>query len=353
MNSKSDLWRKAIVPNRATIKEAINRLNEIGLKLVMVTDESNVLIGTISDGDIRRGLLKGLDLNCLVIDIISDSPIVVLPDINREIVLQLMISNKVQQIPIINKKNQVIGLHLWDELNTPAIYSNTMLIMAGGKGARLHPQTINCPKPLLPIAGKPILEHIIDRARKQGFTNFVLAIHYLGHMIENYFGDGKKFGVKIQYLREPSPLGTAGALSLLNPKPDSSFILTNGDIVTDVNFAELLSFHQLNSADATMAVREHQWQNPFGVVETQGLDIIRFEEKPITRSHINAGIYVLEPLVLSLLEKSVPCDMPTLLKRLQEKSKRVIAFPVHEQWIEIGQPIEFEQATHKLLNSNE
>jgi NDP-sugar pyrophosphorylase family protein len=225
-----------------------------------------------------------------------------------------------------------------------------MLIMAGGKGTRLHPQTINCPKPLLPIAGKPILEHIIDRARNQGFTNFVFAIHYLGHMIENYFGDGKKFGVKIQYLRESSPLGTAGALSLLNPKPDSSFILTNGDIITDINFAELLSFHQLNSADATMAVREHQWQNPFGVVETQGLDIIRFEEKPITRSHINAGIYVLEPLVLSLLEKSVPCDMPTLLKRLQEKSKRVIAFPVHEQWIDIGQPTQFEHATDKLLN---
>ena len=353
MNPKSDFWRKAIVPDWATIKEAINRLNEIGLKLVLVTDESNVLIGTISDGDIRRGLLKGLDLNSLVIDILRESPIVVLPDTNREIVLQLMISNKVQQIPIINEKNQVIGLHLWDELNTPAVQPNIIVIMAGGKGTRLHPQTKNCPKPLLPIAGKPILEHIIERAKNQGFTNFVFAIHYLGHMIEDHFGDGNKFGVKIQYLRESSPLGTAGALSLLNPKPDSSFILTNGDIVTDVNFAELLSFHQLNSADATMAVREHQWQNPFGVVETQGLDIIRFEEKPITRSHINAGIYVLEPLVLSLLEKSVPCDMPTLLKRLQEKSKRVIAFPVHERWIEIGQPIEFEQATDKLLNSNE
>jgi CTP:phosphocholine cytidylyltransferase-like protein len=255
MNPKSDFWRKAIVPDGATIKEAINRLNEIGLKLLLVTDESNVLIGTISDGDIRRGLLKGLDLNSLVIDILRESPIVVLPDTNREIVLQLMISNKVQQIPIINEKNIVIGLHFWDEFNTPTIHSNTMLIMAGGKGTRLHPQTINCPKPLLPIAGKPILEHIIDRAKNQGFTNFVFAIHYLGHMIENYFGDGKKFGVKIQYLRESSPLGTAGALSLLNPKPDSSFILTNGDIITDINFAELLSFHQLNSADATMAVR--------------------------------------------------------------------------------------------------
>jgi len=336
MNPISDIWRKAILPNGATIKDAILRLNEIGLKLVLITDESNTLIGTISDGDIRRGLLRGLDLNGSVTDITRRNPIVVLPNINRKKVLQLMISHKIQQIPIVNEKSQAIGLHLWDELNTPIIYPNIMVIMAGGKGTRLHPHTIERPKPLLCIEGKPILEHIIDRAKNQGFTNFVLAIHYLGNMIEDHFGDGDKFGVKIQYLRETSPLGTAGALSLLNPKPESSFIVTNGDVITDINYVELLNFHQQNSAYATMAVREYEWQNPFGVVKTQGLEIIGFEEKPITLSHINAGIYVLEPLALSHLEKSVTLDMPSLLKRLQEKSQRVIAFPVYESWSDIG-----------------
>ena len=336
MISKNNLWRKSIVPIGGTIEEVVNLLNEIGLKLVLITDESNMLIGTISDGDIRRGLLKGLDLNSPVTGIIRSNQIVVSPEINREIVLQIMTSNKIQQIPIVNDKNQVIGLHLWDEMNTPVIYSNIMVIMAGGNGTRLHPQTLNCPKPLLPIAGKPILEHIIERAKSQGFTNFVLAINYLGHMIEDYFGDGNKFGVKIQYLRENLPLGTAGALSLLDPKPDSSFIVTNGDVITDINYVELLNYHHQNSASATMAVRGYEWQNPFGVVETQGLEIIGFEEKPITRSNINAGVYALEPSALSLLGKSEPCDMPMLLKRLQEKSELVIAFPMHESWLDIG-----------------
>jgi NDP-sugar pyrophosphorylase family protein len=162
-------------------------------------------------------------------------------------------------------------------------------------------------------------------------------------MIEDYFGEGDRLGVKIQYLRENSPLGTAGALSLFNPKPDSSFIITNGDVVTDINYVELLNFHQQNSASATIAVRGYEWQNPFGVVKTQGLELIGFEEKPVTRSQVNAGIYVLEPWTLSLLEKSVQLDMPTLLERLREKSKRVIAFPVHESWLDIGKLEDFNK----------
>jgi dTDP-glucose pyrophosphorylase len=336
MISKTDLWRKILVPTGATIKEVINLLNEIGLKIILITDESNTLIGTISDGDIRRGLLKGLDLNGPVTSIIKSSPIVVSSETNREIVLQIMTENKIHQIPIVNEKNQVIGLHLWDKLYTPIIYSNIVVIMAGGKGVRLHPQTLNCPKPLLRIAGKPILEHIIERAKNQGFTNLVIAINYLGHMIEDYFGAGDKFGVKIQYLRENLPLGTAGALSLLDQKPDSPFIVTNGDVITEINYVELLNYHHQNSATATIAVRGYEWQNPFGVVKTQGLEIIEIEEKPITRSQINAGVYAFEPSALSLLGKSEPCDMPTLLRRLLEESKLVIAFPMHESWFDIG-----------------
>ena len=353
MNLEVDFWRKGILPIKVTIKDVIKILDQVSFQIVLITDESNLLIGTVSDGDIRRGLLQGLSLDSPIESIIMRNPIVVYPGLGKEKVLQIMTYNKIQQIPVVNKRNEVIGLHLWSKLNAPTTRANLFVIMAGGVGARLHPQTLNCPKPLLPIAGRPILEHIIERAKNQGFTNFVLAINYLGHMIEDYFGDGDKFGVKIQYLRENLPLGTAGGLSLLDPKPDSSFIVTNGDVITEINYVELLNFHHQNSASATMAVRGYEWQNPFGVVETQGLEIIGFEEKPITRSYINAGVYALEPSALSLLGKSEPCDMPTLLKRLQEKSKLVIAFPVHEQWIDIGQPIQFEQATDKLLNLNE
>lgn len=343
MNQNNESWRRAISPIQVTIKEVVNILDKVALRIVLITGESDFLIGTISDGDVRRGLLKGLDLSSSIESIIKKNPIVVSPEVNRELVLQIMTSNKIQQIPIINEKNQVIGLHLWDELNKPVVCSNIIVIMAGGKGTRLHPQTKICPKPLLPVAGKPILEHLIDRAKNQGFTNFVLAIHYLGQMIEDHFGDGDKFGVKIQYLRESSPLGTAGALSLLDSKPESSFIVTNGDVITDINYVELLNYHQQNNAAATMAVRGYELQNPYGVVKTQGLEIIGFEEKPIFRSHINAGVYVLEPSVLNVLEKSVPCDMPTLLKRLQEESKRLIAFPIHEPWFELGRPEEFKK----------
>jgi CTP:phosphocholine cytidylyltransferase-like protein len=255
MNQKDILWRKTLLPLKVTIKEVVNLLDTVALRIALITDESNLLIGTVSDGDIRRGLLKGLSLDSPIGSIVKRNPIVVSPELSREKVLQIMTSNKIQQVPIINERNEVVGLHFWSELNTPIIHSNLFVIMAGGKGTRLHPQTINSPKPLLSLAGKPILEHIIDRAKNHGFNNFVIAIHYLGHMIQDYFGDGKKFGVKIRYLNESIPLGTAGALSLLDPKPNSTFIVTNGDVVTDINYAEILNFHQQNNASATMAVK--------------------------------------------------------------------------------------------------
>ena len=338
MNQKDILWRKTLLPLKVTIKDVVSLLDKVALRIALITDESNLLIGTVSDGDIRRGLLKGLSLDSPIESIVKRNPIVVSSELSREKVLQIMTSNKIQQVPIINERNEVVGLHFWNELNTPTLHENLFVIMAGGKGTRLHPQTINSPKPLLLLAGKPILEHIIDRAKHHGFNNFVIVIHYLGHMIQDYFGDGKKFGVKIRYLNESTPLGTAGGLSLLDPKPNSTFIVTNGDVVTDINYAEILNFHQQNNASATMAVKRYEWQNPFGVVQTEGLEITGFEEKPITRSYVNAGVYVLEPSALSFIKKSETCDMPTLLKRLKEKSNSLIAYPIHEPWLDIGRP---------------
>lgn len=338
MSQSEELWRQAMLPVNASIGQAIRNLNEVSIKIVLVTNEAGELEGTISDGDIRRGLLNGLDLNSPIDSVIHRNALVVPPDLARELVMRLMVANKVQQIPVVNEHNHVVGLHLWDEITTPPARSNLMIIMAGGKGTRLRPHTENYPKPLLPVAGKPMLEHIIERAKLDGFTHFLLAIHYLGHMIEEYFGNGERLGVKIDYLREQAPLGTAGALSLLNPLPEAAFVVTNGDVITDIHYGELLDFHIRHAATATMAVRVHEWQHPFGVVQINGIEIVGFEEKPIARSHINAGVYALEPAALGVLNSGEHCDMPVLFERLQSIEQRTVAYPMHEPWLDVGRP---------------
>jgi dTDP-glucose pyrophosphorylase len=344
VNPSEKLWRQAILPVNATIGQAICNLNEVAVKIVLVVGETGILEGTISDGDIRRGLLKGLDMNSLVGSIIHRNALVVPPELARELVIQLMVANKIQQIPVVDEQHHVVGLHLWDEITTPPTRPNLMVIMAGGIGTRLRPHTENCPKPLLAVSGKPMLEHIIDRAKLEGFNHFVLAIHYLGHMIEAHFGKGERLGVQIDYLREEAPLGTAGALGLINPLPETPFVVTNGDVITDIHYGEMLDFHTRNSATATMAVRVHEWQHPFGVVHIQGVKIVGFEEKPIARSHINAGVYVLEPAALSVLTANTHCDMPTLFERLQAKARRTVAYPMHEPWLDVGRPDDLQLA---------
>jgi dTDP-glucose pyrophosphorylase len=344
MTEFTQSWARTILHSGASIKQAVEILNQTSLKIVLVTDASGALVGTISDGDIRRGLLRGLDLESSIDGIVHHGALVVNSESNRASVIQLMLENKVQQIPIIDEKNHVIGLHLWDELSTPPLRSNTMVIMAGGKGTRLYPQTEDCPKPMLPIAGKPILEHIISRAKASGFSDFILAVHYLGYIIEEYFGDGAQFGVNIKYLHEESPLGTAGALSLLEPLSEAPIVITNGDVISDIPYGEMLDFHIQNNAMATMAVRLHEWQNQFGVVQTKGFEIIGYEEKPVTRTYINAGVYVLETPTISLLSKIEPCDMPTLIERIRTTYGKTLAYPIHEQWLDIGRPSDLAKA---------
>jgi dTDP-glucose pyrophosphorylase len=338
VNSSEEFWRRAVLPSNANIRQAIHNLNQVAVKIVLVGNEAGELEGTISDGDIRRGLLKGLDLDSPIASIIHRNALVVPPEMGRDMVMQLMVANKIQQIPVVDEHRRVVGLHLWDEVSTPPTRSNVMVIMAGGMGTRLRPHTENCPKPMLSVAGKPMLEHIIERAKLEGFSHFVLAIHYLGHMVEGYFADGERLGVRIDYLREQTPLGTAGALGLLNPRPEAAFVVTNGDVITDIRYGELLDFHVRHNAAATMAVRVHEWQHPFGVVQTQGVEIIGFEEKPVARSHINAGVYALHPDALNLLSGDTHCDMPTLFERLQAESKRTVAYPMHEPWLDVGRP---------------
>lgn len=343
--SDNKSWQRAILPKGATVQQAIHCLNESSCQIVMVVLPDGILQGTLTDGDIRRGLLRGLDLNSSIDTIIQREPLVVPPELSRDTVLQLMQANRVHQLPIVDGSRRVVGLHLWAELMEPRQRPNLMIIMAGGQGTRLRPHTEHCPKPLLPVGEKPMLEHIIELAKAEGFVRFVLAIHYLGHMIEEYFGDGSRWQVHITYLRESSPLGTAGALGLLNPEPVIPFVVTNGDVITDIRYGELLDFHIRHEAIATMAVRVHEWQHPFGVVQTQGVDIIGFEEKPVARSHINAGVYALHPEALSVLGPESHCDMPALFERLRENSKRTVAYPMHEPWLDVGRPDDLSRAT--------
>lgn len=337
-------WKQAISSPTATLQEIIHKLNEACTKIVLVVNDKGELEGTISDGDIRRGLLRGLTLEASITGIIRRDPLVVPDSVNRELVLQLMTVNKIQQIPVVDAHNRLIGLHLWDDIAVPAKRENLMVIMAGGMGTRLRPYTESCPKPMLPVAGKPMLEHIIERAKLEGFSRFILAIHYLGQMIEDYFGDGSRLDVSIDYLKEESPLGTAGALSLLSPHPELPFVVTNGDVITDIRYGELLDFHNRHAAAATMAVRMHEWQHPFGVVQMNGVEIVGFEEKPIARSHINAGVYALTPAVLNNLSEATHCDMPTLFERLQSKGQRTVAYPMHEPWLDVGRPDDLNRA---------
>jgi dTDP-glucose pyrophosphorylase len=340
----TESWRKTLLPANASLHQAICCLEATTVQIAVVVSEDGLLVGTLTDGDIRRGLLRGLDLSSTVDGVMHRHPLVVPPQWGREIILQLMQANRIHQLPVVDERRRVVGLHLWDELLAPGKRSNVMVIMAGGRGTRLGSHTENCPKPLLVVGDKPMLEHIIERARAEGFHHFVLAIYYLGHMIEEYFGDGSRWQVQIQYLREQAPLGTVGALDLLRPRPAESFLVTNGDVLTDIRYGELLDFHSHHGAAGTMAVRLHEWQHPFGVVKTKGVDIVGFDEKPVSRSHINAGVYVLEPHTLDLIGKDEHCDMPTLFARIQDKQARTIVYPMHEPWLDVGRPDDLKKA---------
>lgn len=351
MSLDPGIWQKVLMSPERTVQDAIQNLDESGLQIVLVVNSEGELGGTVTDGDIRRALLRGRGLDTSIGSIISINPMVVPPDMSRELVLELMRVNKIHQLPVVDGSRKVIGLHVWDELVSPKLLDNTMVIMAGGLGKRLRPYTEDCPKPMLLVGGKPILEHIIERARSLGFRRFILSINYLGHLIEEYFGSGERWQISIDYLREQSPLGTAGALSLLDPRPNVPFLVTNGDVLTDVNYADMLNFHIHHRATATMAVRQHEWQHPFGVVHTEGLKIVGFEEKPIHRTYVNAGIYVVEPEIIDYLAVGGCCDMPTLFERVQTENKNTLAYPMHEPWLDVGRPSDLALAQSTVPNT--
>ena len=309
---RRDRWRSAVLTRTATISDAIKSLDNTGLQIVLIANDKSALEGTITDGDIRRALLAGCQLSDRVDSVFQRDALVVGIGATRETAFSLMKKTGVRHIPIVDSGRRLVGLYLWEDMSA-SMRNNVLVIMAGGLGLRLRPATEHCPKPMLPVAGRPMLEHIILHARTHGITKFVIAIHYLGSLIEEYFADGSSLGIDVSYIREEDPLGTAGALQMVDPGPAKTFLITNGDVMAKIDYAGLINFHELNEADVTVAVQEYEHHHPYGVVTTNGSEVIEIEEKPIYKDYINTGIYAMSSSALIKNRPSGPYDMPDIL----------------------------------------
>jgi dTDP-glucose pyrophosphorylase len=345
-------WRQLLIVPATTIRDAISRIDAGNAQIVLVADERGKLLGTVTDGDIRRGLLRGLNLSDPVAEVMNKTPICASPSDDRASILALMKQKLVHQIPLVDHGGIVAGLETLDELLQPGRRDTPVILLAGGLGTRLRPLTEEVPKPMLHIGGKPILESILDSFLEYGFRKFYFAVNYKADVIERHFGDGSRWDVRIDYVREGEKLGTAGALSLLPEVPGEPVLVMNADILTRVNFSHLLDFHERSAATATVCVREHRHTVPYGVVEMQDSLLTTIREKPVYRSMVSAGIYVLEPEAFRHLEKGAYCDMPALLQRLIDGGLRTAGFPIHEFWLDIGRLEDLERASEYLESGN-
>ena len=338
-------WKKTVLDQKALISDAIRILDEVALRIVLVVDEQQVLVGTVTDGDIRRGLIKRIALSDPVTSIMNKTPITVTTDNTRESILALMQSLEILQVPVVDVKGRATHVEFLQELTGRPRNNNPVLLMAGGFGKRLHPLTVDTPKPMLKVGQKPILESIIQQVVNSGFHNLYIAIHYKGDLVRNHFGDGSRWGVKIEYLEEKSPLGTGGALSMLpNDGSNMPVLLMNGDLLTNIDFGRMLTFHGEHNAEITMCVREFELEIPYGVVNVRNQEIVGIQEKPVEKYFANAGIYVLSRSVISNQSYSSRIDMPELVTKHLSSGKRVSAFPIHEYWLDIGLMKQYEQA---------
>lgn len=328
----------------STIKEALGVIESGSKKIALVVDDDKKLLGTLTDGDIRRALLKNLSLDDFVESIIFKTPITCKANYNREEILELSLKNKLYQIPIIDDDGKLIDIVEVSELLKPKNKPNRVVLMAGGFGTRLRPLTEHTPKPMLHVGNKPILETIIGNFKKYGFTNIIISVSYKAKVIEDYFKDGKEFGVNIEYIHENKRMGTAGALSLMRDKLEGTFFVMNGDLLTNVNFENMLEYHINSASSATMGVREYDFQVPYGVVDIKDKKIVGITEKPVHSFYVSAGIYVLEPEVLELIPEDKFYDMPTLFEEMIEKKMQSYSFPISEYWLDIGQIDEFKKA---------
>ena len=337
-------WQSILILPNTSIKDAIKAIDKSGLRIALVADKDRNLLGTISDGDIRRSIIESISMDSPASAIMNTSPYYVNKDESTASIIEKMKSNNILAIPVLDKR-RIVGLETLMFPSKTNRNDNTVFIMAGGFGKRLSPHTINCPKPMLRLNGKPILETIINNFKSHGFSNFIISTHFLPEVIKDHFKDGSSMGVNINYVYEANPLGTGGALGLLpDSLPNQPIIMINGDILTNLDYNKLLDYHNSNNSSATVVVRDYEHQVPFGVIKSKDFKIKDIVEKPSYKYFVNAGIYVLNPDLYNSVKKDEIIDMPDLLKKHLNLNGGVGMYPLHEYWTDIGSHDDFNQA---------
>jgi dTDP-glucose pyrophosphorylase len=339
-------YKEILLTVSATIREALIAIDLGSVHFAMVIDKDDKLIGAITDGDVRRSLIAGMELNDSIQNVFNKKPKYVESTASDHQVKKLLIENFLLAIPVV-ESGLVVGLHTLTSLNTVTTQPNPVFIMAGGFGTRLKPLTDNCPKPMLKVGDKPMLEILIEQFKGQGFTNFFISTHYLPEVITQYFGDGSKYGVNIEYVYEGKPLGTGGALSLLpKDKITEDVVVVNGDVLTTLNFADVITKHKKLGSKASMCVREFDYKIPYGVVETNDTKITGFVEKPTHSYQVNAGIYVISKDIINSIQPDTKIDMPTLFEQNFNKGVNAISF--YDYWLDIGCMDDFNRAQNDI-----
>ena len=332
-----------IDPN-ASLIECMRSMDITGAGIVLAVDSEFRLIGTISDGDVRKALVKGCPLDSSIDTHINRNCFYVLPTVPRAEVLDIMQARRFEQIPIVDEQGKVMGLHLLHDILGNIARPNWAVVMAGGKGTRLRPLTEKIPKPMIRVAGRPLLERTILHLVSYGIRRIFLSVNHLAQVIEDYFEDGSKYGTKIEYLREDDPLGSGGAISLLPEIPEQSLLVMNGDLIVDANFTDMIEFHSQNDFYATMGVYSYFHQVPFGCVEIKANRLTGLEEKPVLEKMVNAGIYVLSQRAVSAIPKNTYFPITTLFEDALKNDLVCGTFSVEKEWLDIGSPQQLQQA---------
>jgi len=334
----------------STIEKALSVIDSGAVKIALVIDTDNKLLGTLSDGDIRRGLLRKKTLNETIEDIYFKNPITANKGASKEDLLHLCLVNGIAQVPIVDEDRKAIDLFIMGEELQKKQHENHVVLMAGGLGTRLRPLTENTPKPMLEVGGKPILETIVKGFVDSGFTNITMCLGYKSTVIQDYFQDGSGFGANIDYIVEEKRMGTAGALTLLEKRFNKPFFIMNGDLLINIDFEKMLDFHVEHNSKATMCVREYDIEVPYGVINMVNENIISIEEKPIQSFFVNSGIYVLDPDCIDLIPDNEFYDMPALFEELISAKEKIVSFPLKEYWLDIGRIADYETANIEYRN---
>ena len=330
-----------------SILDVLRIIDKSSKQIALVVNEQNKLLGTVSDGDIRRALLRNVPLDSSIKSVYYRTPTVANINDSKETIVKICTTKKIHQIPIVDNDGNLLRIEVLDELISNKQKSNHVILMVGGLGMRLRPLTESTPKPMLPVGGKPILQTIVEKFVGYGFVNITMCVGYKSSIIQDFFGDGSQFGAHIDYVLEDQRMGTAGALSLLQHRPKEPFFVMNGDLLTSVNFDHLLDFHIENGATATMCVREYDFQVPYGVVKVNNGKILSIEEKPVHKFFVSAGIYMLNPKCIDIIPQNAYFDMPALFEMLIEQKRKTVSFPLREYWLDIGRMDEYEKANRE------